>query len=124
MIARRGIRKNERLAIYLRDGLACVYCGQAVADGAKLTLNHLKPYSKGGSNNATNLVTCCAICKASRGTRTLKVWTEMLAGYRGKPLTSARILSDIKTTTGRKLDITTANALIARRGGGVAACKA
>ena len=115
---------HTRLAIYLRDGLACVYCGQAVDDGAKLTLDHLKAYSKGGSHNATNLVTCCAICNSRRGTRTLKAWTEAVAAYRGKPLTSAGILRDIKTTTGRKLDIPAANALIAQRGGGVAACKA
>ena len=115
---------HKRLAIYLRDGLACVYCGQAVDDGAKLTLDHLKPYSKGGSHNATNLVTCCAICNSRRGTRTLKAWTEAVAAYRGTPLTSAGILRDIKTTTGRKLDLAAANAFIAQRGGGVAACKA
>jgi len=33
------IRKEKRLAIYLRDGLACGYCGQSIEDGAKLTLD-------------------------------------------------------------------------------------
>lgn len=30
------IRKDKRLAIYMRDGMACVYCG--------LTLDHLKKF--------------------------------------------------------------------------------
>src|SRR5438128_11454104 len=29
------IRPEKRLALYLRDGLACCYCGEAVEDGAK-----------------------------------------------------------------------------------------
>ena len=42
------IRKEKRLSIYLRDGLACVWCGQAVEDGIKLTLDHLIPHSPRG----------------------------------------------------------------------------
>ncbi|KKK72946.1 hypothetical protein LCGC14_2898780, partial [marine sediment metagenome] len=30
------IRPEKRLAIYLRDGLACCYCGATVEDGTKL----------------------------------------------------------------------------------------
>ena len=66
------IRQEKRLAIYLRDGLACVYCDYTVEDGATLTLDHLKPKSKGGYHQSTNLVTCCFICNSSRGTRSLK----------------------------------------------------
>jgi 5-methylcytosine-specific restriction endonuclease McrA len=38
------IRQEKRLAIYLRDGLACGYCGDSVENGAKLSLDHLKPH--------------------------------------------------------------------------------
>ena len=117
------IRKEKRLAIYLRDGLACCYCGQSIEDGAKLTLDHLKPYSKGGSNDATNLVTSCLICNSKRGSRTVKAFAAGVAHYAGQPITH-NILGFIKTTTRRKIDINAANELIARRGGFVAACKA
>ena len=53
------IRKEKRLAIYLRDGLACCFCGEGVEDGAKLTLDHLTPHSHGGTNGAENLATAC-----------------------------------------------------------------
>ena len=61
------IRNEKRLAIYLRDGLACVYCAESVEDGATLTLDHLKTHFRGGSNEAGNLVTACKRCNSSRG---------------------------------------------------------
>ena len=45
------LRPEKRLAIYLRDGLACCYCGSGVEDGVKLTLDHLTPHSQGGTND-------------------------------------------------------------------------
>lgn len=37
------IRVERRLGIYLRDGLACVWCGASVEqDGVQLSLDHLK----------------------------------------------------------------------------------
>lgn len=51
------IRPTTRLAIYLRDGLACVYCGQALEDGVQLTLDHIKPWCRGGRHSPGNLVT-------------------------------------------------------------------
>ena len=48
------------MAIYMRDGLACAYCGAAVEDGAQLSLDHITPDSLGGDNQADNLVTCDA----------------------------------------------------------------
>jgi 5-methylcytosine-specific restriction endonuclease McrA len=71
------IRKEKRLAIYLRDGLACCYCGGAVEDGAKLTLDHIKCHDHGGSNDATNLVTCCHSCNSARGARSVPVSTDI-----------------------------------------------
>ena len=34
---RNWIRPEKRRALYLRDGLACVYCGDSLEDGARLT---------------------------------------------------------------------------------------
>jgi CRISPR/Cas system Type II protein with McrA/HNH and RuvC-like nuclease domain len=64
------IRRDKRLAIYLRDDCTCAYCGITVkvgdsgADAA--TLDHVQPASKGGSNRADNLVVACKSCNSSR----------------------------------------------------------
>ena len=57
------IRRDKRLAIYDRDGYQCVYC----LARAKLTLDHLKPRSKGGDNGERNLITACKPCNMRRG---------------------------------------------------------
>jgi len=63
------IRREKRLAIYLRDGFTCLYCLHDLhdADPRDITLDHLKPTSRGGSNEAGNLVTACRSCNSARG---------------------------------------------------------
>lgn len=74
------IRQDKRLAIYLRDGLSCVYCGAKVEDGASLSLDHLLPQSYGGSNGEGNLVTCCGRCNSKRGNMDLSAWLDLSCG--------------------------------------------
>jgi len=52
-----------RKRIYARDGHACVHCGER----EDLTLDHITPRSRGGSNKPTNLVTACRRCNTARG---------------------------------------------------------
>jgi len=58
------IRRDKRLAIYLRDQFRCVYCNKNLANvKAKFrTLDHVVPTAIGGGNEASNLVTCCKRC--------------------------------------------------------------
>ena len=75
------IRPDKRLAIYLRDGMACAYCGAGVEESGKpLTLDHLLPCSKGGGNHEGNLVTCCHSCNSKRGDTDLGVWLDKACG--------------------------------------------
>jgi len=60
------IRPEKRLAIYVRDGFDCVYCRGVFPLGTDLTLDHITPRSRGGSNDASNLVTCCFSCNSAR----------------------------------------------------------
>jgi 5-methylcytosine-specific restriction endonuclease McrA len=62
------ITKARRLAIYLRDGFACQYCGRDLHDAPprELTLDHLTPRCRGGSHASTNLVTACLACNSRR----------------------------------------------------------
>ena len=67
------VRKDLRLAVYLRDSFRCVYCccdlhGAAPTD---ITLDHIKPQADGGSNSPSNLVTACRSCNCSRQDRPL-----------------------------------------------------
>ncbi len=62
------IRKDLRLAIYLRDSFRCVYCCDDLhgAHPTDITLDHVKCDSDGGSNEPRNLVTACRKCNCSR----------------------------------------------------------
>lgn len=117
------IRQAKRLAIYLRDGAACAYCGDGIDDGAVLTLDHLRPHVRGGGNDATNLVTACKRCNDSRGARPLKQFVAVVAEYLDHGVMAKHILAHVEACRHRKLDLITAKALIARRGGAFAALR-
>jgi len=68
---RKWIRDDKRLAIYLRDGLACVWCSVGVEQGVSLTLDHVVSRSAGGTHHENNLLTACMSCNARRGDREL-----------------------------------------------------
>ena len=111
-------RRDLRLAIYLRDGLACSWCGDALEDGARLTLDHLVPHSQGGSNEATNLVTACQQCNSSRGDRSLPRFAKAVLTYLGSDITSRTLVRRIQTKVSDPIGPyrTEAKQLIARRG--------
>ena len=109
------IAKNTRLAIYLRDGMACAYCAATIEDGAQLTLDHVKCYSKGGSNDPANLVTCCSKCNSSRGARSLSVFADAVAGYVGHGTTGADIVRHVRNCRNRKLPRELARGITKRR---------
>lgn len=73
------IRKEKRLAIYIRDGFSCAYCGRDLrgAEPCEVTLDHLLPRCVGGGNEATNLITACRSCNSSRQD---KPWASYATG--------------------------------------------
>ena len=111
------IRQEKRLAIYLRDGLACVYCAESVEDGAMLTLDHLKCHSRGGSNGVANLVTACKRCNSSRGTRSVRAFCRSAAEYLNHGVQADDIERHVRNSARRSIDIAAAKTLISRRGG-------
>jgi 5-methylcytosine-specific restriction endonuclease McrA len=62
------IKKDARLAIYLRDSFRCLYCCADLHDAAPfdITLDHVVAAVDGGSNKPSNLVTACRTCNCSR----------------------------------------------------------
>jgi len=115
------IRKERRLALYLRDGLACSYCGEGIEDGAKLTLDHLVSHSAGGGNANANLVTACHRCNSARGARDWREFAAAVADYVDHTATAEAIISRIESTVTRPVTVAEAKAMIARRGGFAAA---
>ena len=109
------IRKEKRLALYLRDGLACVYCGEGIEQGATLTLDHLTPYSNGGSNCSHNLVTACRRCNSSRGTRSVRAFSKAVAGYIVED--ANEIERHVRNCAKRAIDVAAATKVIESRGG-------
>jgi 5-methylcytosine-specific restriction endonuclease McrA len=72
------IRPAKRVAIYLRDGMACAYCGLHLEAGIVLTLDHVVPCELGGSNEASNLITACLSCNSSKQDRPLGAFLATL----------------------------------------------
>jgi len=70
---RAAIPTSTLASVNGRDGEFCVYCGSTEGPFHK---DHLWPVSKGGSNDACNIVTACARCNLSKGAKTLMEWFQ------------------------------------------------
>lgn len=107
-------RPSTRLAIYLRDGLSCCWCGASVEDGIRLTLDHCKPDSKNGSNSPRNLITSCSRCNSSRGDRGLREFAAAVGAYTDRDPGS--ILRHVENCRKRRLPREEAREMLKRRG--------
>lgn len=110
------IRQERRLAIYMRDGLACVYCGHALEDGVILTLDHVDAWSNGGSSKNENLVTACRRCNGAKGRRTVEEFAVVVAGYLNHDVKAENIIAHVHETRRRPVNVKAAKAMIAQRG--------
>lgn len=61
----RALTTLDRSAIIARDR-CCLRCGAS----SRLTVDHVIPLSRGGTNDSANLQTLCRKCNASKGNRT------------------------------------------------------
>ena len=117
------IRPERRLAIYLRDGLACAYCGHAAEESAALTIDHLTPWSKGGSNESENLLTACERCNKSRGTRSVRAFSRAVAKFLNHGADPQAIERHVRNCARRAVPLAEAKELISRRGSYAAALR-
>ena len=65
----RNIPSGIRLKVLNRDNFSCIFCGKSPATdfGTKLHLDHIVPFSKGGTNKIENLQTLCSECNLGKG---------------------------------------------------------
>ena len=61
-----SVRDAAFLSLIHRDGYKCASC----ESGYDLTVDHVTPLSKGGSDDLSNLQLLCAPCNSSKGDRT------------------------------------------------------
>lgn len=109
------IRRERRLAIYMRDGMACVWCGAAIEDGITLSLDHITPHSNGGSSKSENLITACKKCNSARGDRSLFGFAWSVAVYLNHDITADMIIDHINECLSRPVNIAQARQIIKRR---------
>ena len=65
---RQKISGKVRHAVYLRDNYRCRICGKGDED-YDLQIDHIKPVSKGGTNDMSNLQTLCEDCNKEKGNK-------------------------------------------------------
>lgn len=68
LIPRKGrpfIPKSIRQRVYARDLYRCLECGSS----ERLSLDHIWPYSLGGTDSIDNLRTLCVSCNSRKGAR-------------------------------------------------------
>jgi hypothetical protein len=71
MNKRKPISAKKRFDILERDNFTCQSCGAKQSDDVLLEVDHIKPVSKGGTNDIDNLVTLCYKCNRGKGARIL-----------------------------------------------------
>lgn len=104
------IRPERRYAIYVRDGFACVWCGDTTAI---LTLDHLFPRNRHPwDNSARNLVTACWTCNSRRQDLPLRRWLRRL---RAEGADMGGIVARVRGCIGQELDLEAGRAAWASR---------
>jgi DNA-binding MarR family transcriptional regulator len=65
--ARESIPPKLRFAVFRRDCFRCCYCGARSTD-VTLTIDHVIPVARGGTNDIDNLRTACFPCNVGKST--------------------------------------------------------
>ena len=66
----RYISKSVRVSVLHRDKYKCVFCGRS-SQKIELQIDHIIPFSQGGSNELDNLQTLCIDCNQGKSDRLL-----------------------------------------------------
>lgn len=83
------IRQEKRLALYMRDNFACVYCGLGIEElDVPLSLDHV--IHRGG-NDPSNLVTACYNCNSVKKNLKLEKFLSLEMSDRRAALAARRV---------------------------------
>lgn len=62
----RNINWRLRALVLMRDGGRCQLCGTEARHGAKLHVDHVKPWANGGETRLANLQVLCEVCNIGK----------------------------------------------------------
>lgn len=81
MAKRKTVSKVVRFEVFKRDKFTCQYCGES-APNVILEIDHIKPVSKGGTNEIMNLITSCRDCNRGKTNKKLDDNTAVMVQKR------------------------------------------
>jgi len=67
---RKALSRKVRFEVFKRDSFTCQYCGRS-APAVILQIDHMKPVSKGGTDELMNLISSCDKCNQGKSDRLL-----------------------------------------------------
>lgn len=80
-LTRREARQQWRDSIKSAWNNCCAYCGQPPIDDSSLTIDHVKPKSKGGEDRTSNVIPACKECNSRKGSENWLAWYRMQSFY-------------------------------------------
>lgn len=75
---KRTLTNSIKIEVFKRDGYKCQECG--AGREAKLHVHHIIPFSRGGSDEMSNLITLCESCNEAIGNRVYTMKPKVLSG--------------------------------------------
>lgn len=81
-LTRKEARQQWRDSIKSAWNNCCAYCGRPPIDDDSLTIDHVRPRSKGGEDRTSNVIPACKTCNSNKGS---SLWVEW---YRLQPFYS------------------------------------
>lgn len=86
LLALETMNKREARRLW-REGIKrcwddrCAFCNGVPIDDKSLTLDHVKPRSKGGQDLTSNLVPACTRCNTNKGSSDWRQWYRLQSFY-------------------------------------------
>lgn len=75
---------SKRKMVMWLCGYRCYYCGRKPTKTKPLTLDHMRPKYRGGTNDVENLVAACEGCNFDKGGLTVDEYKTRLRKQKGK----------------------------------------
>ena len=80
-LTRREARQLWRQSIKEAWDNRCAYCGRPPIDDASLTMDHVKPKSRGGQDRTSNVIPACTECNSAKASAEWMGWYRMQEFY-------------------------------------------
>lgn len=80
-LTRKEARRQWRESIKQAWNHCCAYCGKPPIDDSSLTIDHIRPKSKGGSDRTNNVTPACVSCNHSKASSDWVEWYREQSFY-------------------------------------------